>query len=802
MSTAIQPLPELSHDSFRNVAEKLAFDEQVRGLQRFVGHKSAADVSDDEGKFEQAFANIAMTQVKNKSPQLLENLLGFQLVDRNEDKTKAVGILGFDVGGKLMYVPVFFLAGKVKGLELLFLKDQNQFVPCEEDWVNYLLGRRPHILGEGSDKTPRELGASTPTYASLSWVPSGTKFASTVASMPAWAQAFLPTMARCTITDDSVWQKFASTNELVMALWPESDLEGLLSSSYGAVAAAVRETQRRPAVKAAFDKMYGPDFLGNCLMKLRTKLAAMLPKTDVLKSAEAPVQLDFLGQPIVAKTPDIEIRYKTADVYTDDLTDEQQSALLRDGVVVLDHRKSAEQVANVYYTTQGPLTLQNPDDTGIYQVLTKGNKFERCLVVANPIGGDGRAPGVLVYPLGGDKKWVLTSANNVFVKDKESNEDFQKWLSSQSTDTALATDSVYMLMNKDGSGSVPFEVYDKVDDGTYRVSFRDHVERSRVHPSRGYDACCSASCDDLPPHVYIRNQNGNRFKAFQGSLHASKDCYRIKLKANRDSEGNYIDSPSPIQPGGVDDLYFEIMAKTAALKVWSDHGSFYINRDNPVSPTDAVVKLVCQYGVTEKVAHQILKEAQRPEGARYRLKEASSPFLTQSNIQVPDMPSVGYGYDPRNGAALQESEEYHLPVRGMQFAEPGDYGMSQFGDPEPRGMRQAVSAAAQTGQKKVFDTSAMTSMIRAIGDDQLVDSHLGDLMRALNRLGQLLFTFYWHQDDFADRYGKQDLPELEDAIRNSFQTLGAVILYLRKKSIRPSAEDELGEPQIDEAAGN
>ena len=35
------------------------------------------------------------------------------------------------------------------------------------------------------------------------------------------------------------------------------------------------------------------------------------------------------------------------------------------------------------------------------------------------------------------------------------------------------------------------------------------------------------------------------------------------------------------------------------------------------------------------------------------------------------------------------------------------------------------------------------------------------LAPALNRLGRMRFLFYWHNDDFENRYGKQDLPNLE-----------------------------------------
>jgi hypothetical protein len=63
----------------------------------------------------------------------------------------------------------------------------------------------------------------------------------------------------------------------------------------------------------------------------------------------------------------------------------------------------------------------------------------------------------------------------------------------------------------------------------------------------------------------------------------------------------------------------------------------------------------------------------------------------------------------------------------------------------------------------------------------------------------MLFLFYWHQEEFEDRYGKSDLPELEDSLRNSFEALGDLSLFLKEKTI-DVGQDEMGEPSVDESA--
>jgi hypothetical protein len=52
----------------------------------------------------------------------------------------------------------------------------------------------------------------------------------------------------------------------------------------------------------------------------------------------------------------------------------------------------------------------------------------------------------------------------------------------------------------------------------------------------------------------------------------------------------------------------------------------------------------------------------------------------------------------------------------------------------------------------------------------------------MDRVGRLLLLFYWHQDEFEERYGKDDLQKLEDTLREVFQSQGDLILFLKEKT--------------------
>jgi hypothetical protein len=49
--------------------------------------------------------------------------------------------------------------------------------------------------------------------------------------------------------------------------------------------------------------------------------------------------------------------------------------------------------------------------------------------------------------------------------------------------------------------------------------------------------------------------------------------------------------------------------------------------------------------------------------------------------------------------------------------------------------------------------------------------------------------YYWHNDKFRERYGTQDMSELEDNLRNVFKSLGELSLFLKQKTIEPDKGD-------------
>jgi hypothetical protein len=230
-----------------------------------------------------------------------------------------------------------------------------------------------------------------------------------------------------------------------------------------------------------------------------------------------------------------------------------------------------------------------------------------------------------------------------------------------------------------------------------------------------------------------------------------------------------------------------------------------------MSKKAGLLHLVFHHGMSEKDAKTLLKEAENLHGVRWRVQYAESyprvkrayPGMGMGQGQPPMMgsfppPSAGgdgfamgpymmpeqySGMDlPYGGPPVQEPMEMQMQVPGLEagMTDPNIYNPMLLQDPMAQ---QVAQQAQQTGQKEVFDTAMMSSLTKVVHPENMVDKDLGNIAKTLNTLGRMLFMFYWHNEEFQDRYGKKDLPELEDTLRNAFEMLGDLLLYLKQKTV-------------------
>jgi hypothetical protein len=819
--------------------------------------------------FEQAFSNLAHAYVKDKAPKLLEYEVGFQLIEKNQENTKAVGVFGFKVGDQWLYAPVFFLNGDLKGHELLYLKHQDIFVPLKDNWLNYLLGRKPSILGKTVPRNLGQLGVLPPNLYQLSRTPY--KYAAAGATLPPltrWFKDFLPTLGYLATSNTAGLEKYAGLPSL-----PDT----IRALGRPAVAFMMQVGETYPTVLQAFNQFHGADTLSKIareigveaqqaastsLFKQATVWAAgdnpphkfqpatranggvgsfgkdawdsLEPYTHKLrqgadratdmhqyvhhgserttfKSGSLLANLAKLAAP---KQPeghvDVILRHDYWLGNAPPLTEDEKKTVMEEGRLVRDKRPAS--AVSKAYTASTSLQLSNPDETNIFEVLVKPFQFERCLVILGPHGEEGRNTFCTVISLEQDNRWMNTHPSRVWVRSRHTNQAWHAWFDKlPDADSLPLAKNRYgagehvVLLGRNGQATTPLKAYEEYDSGgenrgtVYRVRFDDCCEwRNAKAPYAVADRRWSPDHEPHPPaveSVRLTGRAGTKLRVTPTELYVPAGFKKLtvaKPKEPADGDGPCCDNSSerqPLQLGDLADVQFALNSGTVPLQVLTDDLEVHVN-DHKMNKESAFKHLVVDWGFNAETADSLLKLAEMTPRQWYRARvKLAGPHLTEGQRGGPAIPEGEIGSDPLMGSPVptRVTDEKEIKVRDMA-ADPSDALKYKPQGPDA-GTMQVAQQAAQTGQREVFDTAMLGSLLKAVRQDNMVDKYQGDLMKGMDRLGRIYFQFLWHGEEFETRYGKQDLPELEDGLRNAFEAVGDIILVLKRKSVEPFAQE-------------
>lgn len=884
------------------------------GTRISTRQKAAAIGGKPDQQFEQSFASLAYQHIADKAPALLDYMVGFQLVDRNDDATKAAGVFGFKMGNDWLYAPVFFINGNLKGHELLYLKSQDMFVPLKENWINFILGRQPRQLGEGVPQTADQLGVLQPDLQSLTQAPGSAKYSHVMRPQlkPWFTNSGGPRLLGRMLT--------TSPNVKHAGLTERLRLPELLKQHPDYIKLALAMRQAYPHVKLAMDRFYGPNLLRDCLLEMQerfarqtdpflAKRADLLPggKGDGKKPGSAKQreegcehEMEHTADPDIAceiasdhltedpqyysKLEKIEkdsaadpvkkVEILTEETITqntpEELTEAEQEKLLQQGYLIRDARKGEE--VSVAYNTQQVMELTNPDETVVAEVLVAQGKFEKCLVIHHPHAGDGRRNFATLVRLSDDRKRGYRNAHRscIFLRPNtdvpvSSVSEFTDWFKTLPEKETLEAGSKYVVLSPSGEGTCVFTVDENLGEGTYEVhwdAYCDWDYRAGTDYDSTIGGCNTCHCDT----VNFGTRQGTSFKSVNGTLYFPRGARALRVAAAdrcrkcdricRECTCDYCfpepSDPSPrLQPGDLASVQLQLLQKSAAtslaltattssrtpglpvsdvsgvlwqsrrgkagaasssqeltrlrpLKVWTDQNEVVIN-SRRMPKLAGLFHLVRDFGLAEKQAKRIIQTAERGSAGRYWVKLAApyqgelGPYATmEGGYGAPtDVPpaltqNTAYGNVP----VQQYMGDKYVPIPALSASQtdPSIYDPMQNIDPQAV---RTVQQAQQTGQREVFDTAMFSTMLRATRQESMVNRYLGDLMKSLDRWGRILLHFFYHNEEFADRYGKKDLPELEDTLRNVFESSGDGILFLKQKTVEPLM---FGAPSLDEAA--
>jgi hypothetical protein len=779
----------------------------------------------DAKTFEQSVAELANNTLKTKVPALMDYALAFQLVDQDEDGTRAIGIFGFKVGKSLIYVPVFFRSGEIDGTEMAYVVDEDRFVPLTEDWVNQLIRRKTFTIGEEASKDRKQQGITGPDLRRLRIPPTEAKIGTDLGLEfgPTWSRFYVK------MFDSAVnFDKMASELPSLPDFLARHDL----------VIPFVRDMQNQPKLAEAVAKYYGPqDFLD-----AMDRMGDVLAKTADAK--KKPAAMD----PVVYKR---DVQILDGDdalknpVDAEALSTEEKKKLMTGNVVIKDNRYEVSK--KKVYDFETTKTVQNPTEGGCYDLITEDGDVKRCFILMPRNIGSGVTLNLRLV-LTSDGKYLMAPKTTLWtagqpLEPKECREELESFgdlLKGQDTWDKNSAEG-YIIVSGDGAYAFgPFTV-DKVtemsngDTSLYVQQRVPHFASTTDHVGNGLRDRKGLPFDgDLYTDDGVINltpsgdPNAKPWNHYQSQW----DSVRRVIITNRPLRNSVVQNGIAMvprdagfrvvklterltgtsAPGSSIDMHLKINKFAEVLAIHTDDVGFQVDFRGKMhfagTPKQAAEILCYGVGIGGDETTEIIKLAaehpkriqkfwvDRPE---YRAEKIAAAQWDDPNFQAHfeplfDVPVQRGGLSTRNLVPEHASFDPGASQQYRHFKDENNY-QSMYGKDI-----QTLNSATNAGQKDVFDASAIASLANVNDVSEEIENYLPELMRALDKLGRTLFLFYWHGDDIAERYGKTEAKNLEDSIRNVFESLGDTVLELKKSS--PNTDDLFGSGIIGGGGGS
>jgi hypothetical protein len=790
--------------------------------------------------FERAFATLAHAELAQKAPGLMPYLIGFQVVEKNDDGSRAAGVFGFKVGEQWYYGPVFWMGGKIRGYDLMYIVGQDLFVPMQEAWVNYVTNRKPYVMGDGVlDKNLTQLGVMQPDFTIFRRSPL-TKGACEKLFKGKTFEPWCKPAAMYLPPSD---EKYAGLDKrasltAVLTKFPIEHTEAVLKAM----------KQNTKFAEAVY-RFYPPHEL--CLV---TKAVG---QSALVKSATRNADR-LISSKGGDKDTKVRVLYGTSNLDPDttkQLTAKQREQLMH-GDVLVDDKRTANEQADVYKNPEYEKVFQTPSISGMWKVMTRTGVIDALVGIhMMPIGKAAVPPNATVVIDTDKKTYALCSRQDVLAKTQVDPMSWQKLFETFRTAQNVGAGDVGVFVTKDFAVTQPFkvlkstanadgsktlcvkvdsflqnaknrfgEVKDDLKPPTQLSIFDTSVRNDRVYNRSEGDIgrpgssgpCCAGGGEAIDyqfdPNSFLCDAGTAARESDYDSEQYKKRCvgHHIKLTRKPVSISNVQDTLII----GQDDVRFIPFSVDAKVlnKCWGSWSNLDLAgqadmdvqlrklgmdrisvsydgdsefdivgnsvREKSAGFARAMKTLIVDVGMSEQSAREILKEAGIKQKASYLVKQAnpSPPMLNMDPISTYDSTYRSNVQVPQSDQAMIPS---NAPYPNMQES------MQPIVDPHAQNM--AIGASNQ-GQKEVFDLSLLQSLIRSSGDtDGKIQDFLKDVILGNDRIGRILFLYYWHNDRFTERYGDKDLVELEDLLRETFKSVGDLVLFLKQKSIEPEA---------------
>ena len=111
-------------------------------------NKKAQGQPGEGPSFEQQFGILANAQITDKYPSLSTYQIAFQLLDKDDDNTRASGAVVYRLGKNVIQVPAFFNKGKINTGQMMYVPVTDTFLPLSDAWLSWIKNKDVSDIGQ------------------------------------------------------------------------------------------------------------------------------------------------------------------------------------------------------------------------------------------------------------------------------------------------------------------------------------------------------------------------------------------------------------------------------------------------------------------------------------------------------------------------------------------------------------------------------------------------------------------------------------------------------------------------------
>ena len=786
--------------------------EKCASVAREMLSKKADFGANQNPAFEKAFGSIAFTYLQEKVPGLIQHVVGFQLLDRDEDGRKAIGVFVAQIGERIIDIPMFFINGELKGHQLMRLRQPDMFIPLREAFLDYLLSKLPQDLGE--------VGPGINAPSPMRTTPQMSPFNGSRLMKMSGDLDFIHDWA----ADLDLPGQFAAMRldkqslELGVSLLNRSggklvDLVDLMSGSSELLKTAARLADQYPVFGQRMNQRYGDDWLKTAATRFVTKQA----KAQQLRAPLPAPRLKLAAAGIDSGKPELEF-YRHPDSYNHQIklsretSEEQLAEIQRYGERIVDNR-DLEKLAVTVKVERDEFRIEPPMESGVYAVFLPDGSGKNLVVIPAKERMPYNRRDLVIDKSG--KKIAMPGRTSYVVRQTNGDEtgpSFNLVETLGAKNTKPKEGDIFLLINNRKQVIGPFRCASKVSRGVMKI---EDLSDS-YHFTHGSDAGefnhgpnIMVNPRELSTLTFDEGLDSGAVRIVKSDVIAGRNTM-VKVLGNvkPDSPDDDWVSSRKYEPFALklmdhDVVSFDNLSKFSNLQVRPKHQAVELNGVE-MKLGQARRFLVQDCGIAVKVANEILES--KDLVSRYIVsrpgEKLSLDGLKKYAFPVPNTPQFPAEEQPY----ASESGRYVIeePTYGEDSSDPMPRRepLQPWEDPHDQMFQDQTGGGGMveetgTSPDELFDVMGLVSLVRNSRIDSDVRKATRSLLQTIDRLGRMLFMFYTHSEEFESRYGDNDMQDLESALISVFEGAGDLFITLNRRSNDPSPEMDMMDLPLD-----